>query len=120
MLGLVLTAGGARGAYQAGVLRRIGEAPSLRGRASPFAIVTGASAGAINGMFLAARTRDLAAAVRDLTELWARLSVRHVFRTDLASLGRVSLRWLRELSLGGTPGGCSVRELPHNTPLHEL
>ena len=53
MLGLVLTAGGARGAYQAGVLRRIGELPSLRGRASPFAIVTGASAGAINGMFLA-------------------------------------------------------------------
>ena len=49
MTGLVLTAGGARGAYQAGVLRRIGELPRLRDGPSPFAIVAGASAGAING-----------------------------------------------------------------------
>jgi NTE family protein len=120
MLGLVLTAGGARGAYQAGVLRRIGELPSLRRRASPFAIVTGASAGAINGMFLAARTRELEAAVRDLTELWAHLSVRHVFRTDLASVGCVSMRWLRDLSLGGLIGGGSVSALLDTTPLCEL
>src|SRR5438105_12509074 len=120
MLGLVLTAGGARGAYQAGVLRRIGEIPSLRGRAAPFAIVTGASAGAINGMFLAARSGELEAAVRDLTELWAQLSVRQVFRTDLASLGCVSLRWLRDLSLGGLLGGGSVSALLDTTPLYEL
>jgi predicted patatin/cPLA2 family phospholipase len=43
MLGLVLTAGGARGAYQAGVLQRIGQMPALRGRPSPFPIVAGAS-----------------------------------------------------------------------------
>ena len=49
MLGLVLTAGGARGAYQAGVLKRLGELPALRDRPSPFPIVAGASAGAING-----------------------------------------------------------------------
>ena len=120
MLGLVLTAGGARGAYQAGVLRRIGELPSLRGGASPFAIVTGASAGAINGMFLAARTRELEAAVRNLTELWAHLSVSQVFRTDLASLGCVSMRWLRDLSLGGILGGGSVSSLLDTTPLYEL
>jgi NTE family protein len=120
MLGLVLTAGGARGAYQAGVLRRIGELPSLRRGASPFAIVTGASAGAINGMFLAARSRELEAAVRNLTELWARLSVSHVFRTDLASLGCVSMRWLRDLSLGGILGGGSVSSLLDTTPLYEL
>jgi NTE family protein len=120
MLGLVLTAGGARGAYQAGVLRRIGELSSLRGRASPFAIVTGASAGAINGMFLAARSGDLEGAVRGLTELWAQLSVRQVFRTDLASLGCVSMRWLRDLSLGGLLGGGSVSALLDTTPLYEL
>ena len=45
MTGLVLTAGGARGAYQAGVLRRIGELPRLKKQPSPFPIVTGASAG---------------------------------------------------------------------------
>jgi len=120
MLGLVLTAGGARGAYQAGVLRRIGEIQNLRGRASPFAIVTGASAGAINGMYLAARSADLEAGVRGLTELWALLSVRQVFRTDLASLGCVSMRWLRDLSLGGLLGGGSVSALLDTTPLYDL
>ena len=120
MLGPVLTAGGARGAYQAGVLRRIGEAPSFRACASPFAVVTDASAGAINGMFLAARSREFVAAVRDLTELWARLSVRQVFRTDLASLGCVSMRWLRDLSLGGILGGGSVSALLDTAPLYEL
>ena len=53
MLGLVLTAGGARGAYQAGVLKRIAQFPALHDQPSPFAIVTGASAGAINGAVIA-------------------------------------------------------------------
>ena len=58
MLGLVLTAGGARGAYQAGVLKRIGEIPALRSRPSPFRIIAGASAGAINGTMMAAGAAD--------------------------------------------------------------
>lgn len=115
MLGLVLTAGGARGAYQAGVLRRIGELPSFAGRASPFAIVAGASAGAINGMFLAARSRQFRTAVRNLAELWTHLTAGLVFRTDLASLGCVGMRWLRDLLLGG-----SVSALLDTTPLHAL
>jgi predicted acylesterase/phospholipase RssA len=49
VLGLVLTAGGARGAYQAGVLRRIGELPGVRDGPLPFRIIAGASAGAIKG-----------------------------------------------------------------------
>ena len=65
MLGLVLTAGGARGAYQAGVLERISELPTLRGRPSPFRIVAGASAGAINGAMLAARGERFAPAADD-------------------------------------------------------
>jgi len=120
MLGLVLTAGGARGAYQAGVLRRIAELASLRDRPSPFAIVTGASAGAINGAFVAARSADFATGARELADLWARLSVRDVFRTDLGSLGCVSLRWLRDLSLGGLLGAGSVSALLDTTPLHGL
>src|SRR5256885_16425941 len=108
MLGLVLTAGGARGAYQAGVLRRPAQLPSLRDRPSPFAIVTGASAGAINGMYVAARSSDFASSARELAELWARLSVRDVFRTDLRALGWVTLRWLRDLSLRGPFGAGSV------------
>ena len=66
MNGLVMTAGGARGAYQAGVLKRIGELKSLRRRPSPFQIVTGASAGAINGAMIAARSDDFTQATRAL------------------------------------------------------
>jgi len=120
MLGLVLTAGGARGAYQAGVLRRLAEIPSLRDRPSPFAIVTGASAGAINGMYIAARSSDFGSSARELADLWARLSVRDVFRTDLRALGWVTLRWLRDLSLGGLLGAGSVSALLDTTPLFEL
>src|SRR5262249_57565022 len=64
MLGLVLTAGGAPGAYPAGVLKRIGEIPGLREAPSPFAIVTGASAGAINGAAVAAGSASLHDATR--------------------------------------------------------
>lgn len=87
MLGLVLTAGGARGAYQAGVLRRIGEIPSLHDRPSPFAIVAGASVGAINGAHLAAGSGDVREASRSLAELWSGLRVGDVFRADLPALG---------------------------------
>ena len=83
MLGLVLTAGGARGAYQAGVLKRVGEIPAFRGTPSPFRIVTGASAGAINGSVLAALGGDLHEATMALAAVWSRLAVRDVFRPDL-------------------------------------
>ena len=72
MLGLVLTAGGARGAYQAGVLKRIGELPGVRDRPLPFPIVTGASAGAINGAMIAARSASFREATQELREAEAR------------------------------------------------
>ena len=64
MIGLVLTAGGARGAYQAGVLKRIGEIPASPTGPSPFPIVAGASAGAINGAMIARAQRRLRAPPR--------------------------------------------------------
>jgi NTE family protein len=48
-LGLVMTGGGARGAYQAGVLKRIGEMKRVQTEANPFPIIGGTSAGAVNG-----------------------------------------------------------------------
>ena len=74
MLGLVLTAGGARGAYQAGVLKRIGELAGLRSGPSPFPIVTGASAGAINGSLVAARSAALRATRRASSRALVRAS----------------------------------------------
>src|ERR1700760_636774 len=53
VLGLAMTGGGARGAYQAGVLKRIGEIKRVQSTGNPFPIIGGASAGAINGSALA-------------------------------------------------------------------
>jgi len=119
LLGLVLTAGGARGAYQAGVLQRIGQIPRLRDGSSPFAIVTGASAGAINGTFIAARSHHFGQGARELVELWAQLSVKRVIRTDLPSLTYANMRWLWDLSLGGVFGAGHVHSLMDTTPLYE-
>ena len=52
MLGLVMTGGGARGAYQAGVLKRIGEIKRIQEHGNPFRIIGGSSAGAVNGLSL--------------------------------------------------------------------
>jgi NTE family protein len=117
MIGLVLTAGGARGAYQAGALKRLGEIPAFADRPSPFPIVVGASAGAINGTMIAAGSCDFRSATRRLADLWADLRVHDVFRTDLLTLGMGAARWLRDLSLGGVLGGAGACALLDATPL---
>jgi NTE family protein len=117
MLGLVLTAGGARGAFQAGVLKRIGEIRAFRDRPSPFAIVAGASAGAINGAMIGATSAEFRLGTQRLAQLWSDLSVDHVFRADALSLGCGGLRWVRDLALGGLIGGGTVPSLLDATPL---
>jgi len=117
MLGLVLTAGGARGAYQAGVLKRVGELTPFRRRPSPFAIVAGASAGAINGAMIAANSADFSSASQRLAHLWGDLSVHDVFRSDALALGHGGFRWLRDLALGGLIGGGTVHSLLDTAPL---
>jgi len=120
MLGLVLTAGGARGAYQAGVLKRIGEIPTLREAPSPFSIVTGASAGAINGAAVAAGSSSFHEATRKLADLWCHLQVDQVFRTDALSLGLGAFGMLRDLLLGGLLGRTVTQALFDTAPLREL
>jgi len=117
MLGLVLTAGGARGAYQAGVLKRIGELPSLRGKSAPFRIITGASAGAINGAMVAALSGDFREATQTLAALWSQLTVRDIFKADAFSLGMNGLRFLQDLTLGGAIGGAGAQSLLNTAPL---
>jgi NTE family protein len=117
MLGLVLTAGGARGAYQAGVLKRVGELPSLAGLPSPFPIITGASAGAINGTAIAARSGDFREATQQLARLWAQLEVEHVFHTDAVSLSMGALRFVRDMALGSVLGSTLSQALLDATPL---
>ncbi len=117
LTGLVLTAGGARGAYQAGVLKRLGELTAFRGRAVPFPVISGASAGAINGTAIAAHSADFAAGCTHLAALWSQLQVTDVMRTDLWSLGANGLRLAADLSLGGLIGAGRVQALFDAAPL---
>jgi NTE family protein len=120
MLGLVLTAGGARGAYQAGVLKRLGEIPALADGPSPFAIVAGASAGAINGAMLAAGGATFREATSEVARLWSELRVEQVFRTDLLTLGLGAAGLLRDLALGGLFGTTVTSSFIDAAPLRAL
>jgi len=120
MLGLVLTAGGARGAYQAGVLSRLAELPSLRERPSPFAIVAGASAGAINGSLLAARGARFGEAGAELASVWSNLRVQDVFKSDIRSLARSGKALAFDFTLGALLGHTRSHGLLDTSPLARL
>jgi NTE family protein len=117
MTGLVLTAGGARGAYQAGVLKRLGEIARLKDQPSPFKIITGASAGAINAVAIASSNESFSYATEQLAKLWGNIQAKDVFKTDSFSLGAGSAKWIRDLSLGGIFGGGGAQSLLDFSPL---
>jgi NTE family protein len=115
-LALVLSGGGARGAYQAGVLRGIGKLlPELR-----VPILVGVSAGAINTVFLAAHPAPLGESAPALAEVWSRIDTGNVFRVDTPSLVKHFTRWVGRLSSGGAAHAPEVRGLVDARPLHEL
>ena len=120
MTGLVLTAGGARGAYQAGVLQRIGEIRALRKSPAPFSIITGASAGAINGAGIAAYASQFREGTQRLAALWSGLGFRDVMRTDLRALGRNGLKLVLDMGLGGVIGAGRVESLFDSSPLRSF
>src|SRR6201999_4259701 len=88
-----LTGGGARAAYQVGVLKALAEMLP-EGSPCPFPIITGTSAGAVAAAVLASRTADFRAAVAGLEKVWAEFHVHHVFRADSVSTLRAGLHWL--------------------------
>ncbi len=119
-LGLVMTGGGARGAYQAGVLKRIGELKQIQTYGNPFPIIGGSSAGAINGAGLAMGCDDFALATRVLTQLWSRLRPSDIFRCDVLAQARNSLTWIMDLSFGAVLGGGNARSFLDATPLRRF
>ena len=121
VLGLAMTGGGARGAYQAGVLKRIGEIPRVQAYGNPFPIIGGASAGAINGAALAVGSNEFSQATKIVADLWANLKPSDVFRCDLVSQAHNSLVWILDLSFGGMMGGGgNARSLLDATPLRRF
>lgn len=115
MTGLVLTGGGARGAYQSGVLLALSEMLGATG--FPFPVATGSSAGAINVAFLASRASDFPAAARELADLWTHLRPSDVFRTDMPTMAGTVASWLKDLGLGGWLGTGRGRALLDTSPL---
>ena len=115
-LALVLTGGGARAAYQVGVLRLLSrEIPELLPD-----ILTGVSAGGINAAFLAARQEPFADKVERLAQVWSDIRIDQVFRVDLRDLATRTLRWSgRLLSAGSSPLPPS-KSLVDTDPLREL
>lgn len=118
--GLVLTGGGARAAYQAGVLKAIAKITHEAGIDAPFDILVGASAGAINTAFLASKTDTFASAAESLCRIWGELHTEQVIRADFLSLGVLGMRWLRDLSLGGLLGSSRSTYLIDARPLHQF
>ncbi len=120
MPAVVMSGGGARGAYQAGVLSGLVEIGLIRDdEPLPFRILVGSSAGAINVTHLAASAARPAAGVAKLVDAWSNVEAQQVFRTDLRSLGGIGVSWARDLSLGGLTGKVSPKALLDTTPLRD-
>jgi len=117
-LGLVLTGGGARSAYQVGVLKGIADL-LRRGSACPFPIITGTSAGAVSAIALASDAAHFRRSVFAIERVWRDFRVHQVFKADAASMLRSGLHWFLAFLTGGW-----LVQPPHslfdNSPLWEL
>ena len=114
--GLVLTGGGARAAYQVGVLKALRD---ILGRPTqnPFPILCGTSAGAINAAHLAVYAEDFARGVGNLLEVWEHMRCEHIYRTDVPSIAKSGARWLASLLLLSRTNAVSLLD---NTPLSDM
>lgn len=118
---IILTGGGARGAYQAGVLKAINSMCDSWGVNNPFNIVVGNSAGAINAAFYASGIHKPAETANELAALWSEIKTDNIFQIGSFYLGKTVIRFLFELTTGNLfVRRKSVRALLDTTPLYEL
>lgn len=95
--GLVLTGGGARAAYQVGVLKAISKLVFKTHCGNPFPIITGTSAGAINATVLASYAQSPGVGIRSLEKVWQNFTVDKVFRSDFGGIVRNAGRWTKSI-----------------------
>ncbi|SFM15893.1 patatin-like phospholipase family protein [Halopseudomonas yangmingensis] len=115
--GLILSGGGARAAYQVGVLDGIAELLPA-GAANPFPVICGTSAGAINALGLATHASDFAEAVQRMHRVWSQFSCDQVYRSDWPGVIAQAWRWSRANLLG--IGRDQPTALLDNRPLRQL
>ncbi|MFK8031636.1 MAG: patatin-like phospholipase family protein [Gammaproteobacteria bacterium] len=117
-VGLVLPGGGARGAYQAGVLKAVSDMlPADHG--NPFPVVTGTSAGAINAAVVANNAMNFHQGIEDLVNVWGNFRCAQVYKSDAAYVAKMGAKWLAALTLGGL-GPRNPHFLLNNAPLRDL
>jgi NTE family protein len=114
---LILPGGGARGAYQVGVLKAIGEI--LAGQGNPFPVICGTSAGAINAAVLASHAHEFGTGIARLEHFWSSMHCSRIYRTDPWSVLTSGLRWALSLALG-TRLVRQPRSLLDNEPLRNF
>ena len=117
-IALVLPGGGARGAFQVGVLKAIAELRP-KGAPNPFSVMSGTSAGAINSVVLASKAKRFRLGVAELERVWGNFHSHQVYRTDNATMLKSSLHWLSSIVLGGFLVG-TPKSLLDNAPLRAL
>ncbi|AIY42702.1 Patatin [Collimonas arenae] len=128
--GLILTGGGARAAYQVGVMDAVASILREQGWAAeknPFDIICGTSAGAINATALACRVDNFGLGVQKLMDVWEHFTVEQVYRADSLAVLRSGARWLSLLSFGwllrkwhAHPPNSLLDNTPLITLLHRL
>jgi len=118
-IGLLLSGGGARAAYQVGVLKAISEL-CPKDEEMPFKIISGTSAGSINAIALASHNGNFAESVSRMHSVWSNFEVNHVFKADPKSLIIRMLRWFTSRILPFGLGGKAPTSILDNSPLRQL
>jgi len=115
---LILTGGGARAAYQVGVLLAVAKLAHHRQR-NPFPILCGTSAGAINAAGIACLADNFGKAVAILAGVWRNMRAQDIYRADPIGIGVSGARWMSMLLLGWLIRN-PPRSLLDNSPLRDL
>jgi len=115
---LILPGGGARGAYQVGVLKAINELQDGRVK-SPFPVICGTSAGAINAAVMASHAHEYSAGVERLEHFWRSMRCERVYRTDAWTVMKSGMRFAATLFSGGLIAA-NPKAFLDNTPLRRF
>ena len=116
--GLVLSGGGARGAYQVGVLKAMADLHPKKA-SNPFSIISGTSAGALNAVALASSANNFRLGVKKVERIWSNLEVQQVVKARRRELASNGLRLIYSLFNRGV-GRSRPVALLDNEPLHHL
>ena len=124
-IGLILTGGGARAAYQVGVLHELARLARECGvgAASPFKVIAGTSAGAINAAALACQADRYDAAVEELVSIWGQFRGEQIYRADSLAVIRTGAPWLTMMTFGWALARwrrIKPKSLLDNSPLADL